>query len=103
MCRPEARLAASSISNISIKLSEVGLVEPIIKIRDPRTDSSKEGWYSPSLYRENSTLPIGIPYCLAISLAKVVLCVQANIFDSMVVFPIVFCAGCKCRNLFEPA
>ena len=37
------------MSNISIKLSLLGCVEPTIKIRAPRIDSSNEGWNSPSL------------------------------------------------------
>ena len=61
MCRADALLAASIINNSSIKLSALGNVEQTIKTRNPRIDSSNEGWNSPSLYLENVTLPSGTP------------------------------------------
>ena len=49
MCLADDLLAASIMRSISIKLSVLGCVDPIINIRAPLTDSSNEGWYSPSL------------------------------------------------------
>ena len=43
ICLAEALFAASSINNISIRLSDEGLVDPIRKTLDPLTDSSKDG------------------------------------------------------------
>jgi len=43
MCLAEALLAASSINSISIRLSDDGFVEPMIKTLEPLIDSSKEG------------------------------------------------------------
>ena len=60
--------------------SEEGCVEPIIKMRVPLTDSSKEGWNSPSLYFEKLTFPTGVPNFSAIEFASTLLCVQAKIF-----------------------
>ena len=61
ICLADALLAASNINSISIKFSEEGCVDPIINILAPRTDSSNEGWNSPSLYLEKFTFPTGIP------------------------------------------
>ena len=80
ICLAEALFAASSISSISIRLSDDGLVEPIIKTLEPLTDSSKEGWNSPSLYLWNSTLPSDWPNTWAIFLDRFSLWVQENIF-----------------------
>src|SRR6056300_183581 len=70
ICLADALLAASNINSISIKFSELGFVEPTIKTLAPRTDSSKEGWNSPSLYLDVITFPIWAPKDLAIFSAR---------------------------------
>ena len=83
ICLADALFAASSIRSISIRLSDEGFVDPIKNTRDPLTDSSKEGWNSPSLYLWKLTLPKSWPKCFAIWLDKVVLCVQENNFTGV--------------------
>ena len=49
ICLADDLLAASIIKSNSIRFSELGWVEPIIKSLAPLTDSSNDGWNSPSL------------------------------------------------------